>query len=122
MDDESTLEIDKFGNKFWKNKEGLLHRLDGPALEWPGGGGKRWYENGLLHRLDGPAYTTNSGYKQWRFRGSIHREDGPAIIYATGGKEWWVDGIKYKTKEDYFNALSDEAKMKCLFSEDFLNG
>jgi len=121
MGDESTLEIDPFGNKRWKNKEGLLHRLDGPAIEWSGGG-KRWYQNGLIHRLDGPAYTNNAGYKEWSFRGLIHREDGPAIIYVSGRKEWRVGDIQYRTKEEYFDALSDEAKARCLFSEDFLNG
>jgi hypothetical protein len=98
MHSESTLEMDEFGNKWWKNKDGKIHRLDGPAVEF------------------------NSGYKEWWFEGRIHREDGPAVVFPSGDKNWWLDSINYKTKEDWFNALSDEAKMKCLFSEDFLNG
>jgi hypothetical protein len=98
MDNESTLTIDKFKNKQWRNAAGLLHRKNGPALELSEGR-EFWYQNG-----------------------KIHREDGPAIVELDGEKEWCLNGILYKTKESYFNALSDEAKAKCLFSEDFLNG
>jgi hypothetical protein len=98
MDNESTLTIDQLGNKFWKNRKEKIHRIDGPAVEWIGGG-KAWYVNG-----------------------EPHREDGPATIYENGDKEWWINHIIYETKESYFDALSDEAKAKCLFSEDFLNG
>ncbi len=118
---EVILTIDNVGTKRWKNKKEELHRLDGPAVEWPSGTNE-WYQNNELHRLDGPAYTNNDGYKQWRFRGSIHREDGPAVIYPTGRKEWWLNNVEYHTKQKYLDALSDEAKEKCLFSEDFLNG
>jgi hypothetical protein len=98
MDDESLIWIDGFGNKFWLNKQKKLHRIDGPARE---------FEN---------------GHKEWWFNGVIHREDGPAAISPSGIKWWYFDGFSYETKEDWFNALSDEAKAKCLFSEDFLNG
>jgi hypothetical protein len=98
MDSESTLTIDEFGNKFWINTKGEFHRLDGPAKE---------FEN---------------GNKEWWFNGVIHREDGPAAISPSGEKLWYFYGFLCETKEDYFNSLSDEAKAKCLFSEDFLNG
>jgi hypothetical protein len=97
MDDESFMEIDKVGNIFWRNRWGVLHRLDGPATKYSSGR-KDWYQNGKRHRLDGPAV-------EWR----------------DGAKEWWIDGWLYKTKEDWFDALPSEAKAKCLFSEDFLN-
>ena len=45
MDDESFMEIDKFKKKFWRNKEGELHRLDGPAVDSIFFG-KEWYKNG----------------------------------------------------------------------------
>jgi hypothetical protein len=98
MDDESTLEIDPFGNKWWLNKQRKFHRIDGPAKEYL------------------------SGRKEWWQNGKLHREDGPAILYNDGGKCWFLNDILYRTKEDYFNDLSDEAKTKCLFSKDFLNG
>lgn len=53
--------------------------------------------------------------------GMRHREDGPAAIYSDGSYCWFLNDILYGTKESYFNALSEEAKTKCLFSEDFLN-
>jgi hypothetical protein len=98
MDDESYLQIEEWGTRIWRNKEGEFHRLDGPAIEYVSGS-KEWYQYGLLHRSDGPA-----------------RE------FAGGRKEWWLNDILYETKEEYFDKLSDEAKVKCLFSEDFLNG
>ena len=44
------------GDKFYyKDPEmTILHRTDGPAIEWVGGN-KEWLVNGKLHRLDGPA-------------------------------------------------------------------
>jgi len=95
---ESFMKINKFGDKIWKTNDGKFHRLDGPAIEF------------------------NDGYKEWWFEGRIHREDGPAILYKNGGKSWFLNDILYRSKEEYFNSLSDEAKAKCLFSEDFLNG
>ncbi len=121
MDNESTITIDRLGNKFWKNKEEKLHRLDGPAIERTDGT-KYWYQNGKFHRLDGPAREFENGHKEWWINGVVHREDGPACISSSGIKWWYVDGISYETKEKYFNALSDEAKTKCLFSKEFLNG
>jgi hypothetical protein len=97
MDDESYLQIEEWGTRIWRNKEGKFHRLDGPAIEYVSGS-KEWYQYGLLHRSDGPA-----------------RE------FTRGRKEWWLNDIHYKTKEEYFDKLSDEAKIKCLFSEEFLN-
>jgi len=121
MDNESTLTIDSYGNKIWKNKEGELHRLDGPAIEFFDGG-KEWYQNGELHKLDGPAIIYPDGYMSWYIKNKCHREDGPAIIYHDNSKSWCLEDKPYKTKEEWFNALSDEAKIRCLFSEDFLNG
>lgn len=34
--------------------KGLLHRLDGPAMEWVDGG-YLWWKNGIAHRIGGPA-------------------------------------------------------------------
>lgn len=45
----------KFELKLCKrNQEGLLHSVDGPALEYVDGRKERWV-HGKLHRLDGPA-------------------------------------------------------------------
>jgi hypothetical protein len=120
MSREAILTINVFGTKKWINKQGELHRLNGPAIEYSSGS-EEWYENGLRHRIDGPAIHLSNGYGAWFIENKRHREDGPAVIFGDGDKEWWLNDFFYKTKEDYFDALTDEAKSKCLFSEDFLN-
>jgi len=120
MSEKVTLKIDYFGTKKWRDKLGRYHREDGPAQEYSCGD-KYWYRRGLLHRVDGPSIYLSDGYRAWYIKNKRHREDGPAIIYGNGEKEWWLNGAFYRTKEDYFDALTDEAKSKCLFSEDFLN-
>jgi hypothetical protein len=57
---ESVMEIDKFGNKHWRNSKGDLHRIGGPAVEWRDGD-KDWYQNGQYHRTDGPAIEYQNG-------------------------------------------------------------
>ena len=55
------------GDKFYyKTPEmTILHREDGPAIEWVSGN-KEWLVNGKLHRLDGPALEYVTGYSaQW---------------------------------------------------------
>jgi hypothetical protein len=85
------------GNKFWKNRAGKWHRLDGPAIEYSNGT-KYWFNNGLYHRID-----------------------GPAIEYATGTKAYYLMGKIYPKKEAFFDALTDEEKLIALFSKDFHN-
>ena len=118
---KSFMKINKFGDKIWKTNDGVLHRLDGPAVEF-NNEYKEWWFEGRIHCEDGPAIVFPSGHKEWYQYGKLHRLDGPAVIYPEGNKEWWINNECYHTKEEYFNTLSDEAKMKCLFSEDFLNG
>ena len=83
--------IDKSGIKKWYNKDGKLHRADGPAIEYPSGS-KEWYLNGKLHRTDGPAAEYPNGYKAWSLDGKLHRTDGPAVEYANGTKYWYLNG------------------------------
>ena len=42
------------GNKVYYDKDGELHRLDGPAIEYANGN-KRWYWHGKWHCETGPA-------------------------------------------------------------------
>jgi hypothetical protein len=78
------------GTKKWY-LNGLLHREDGPAVEWSNGY-KSWYLNGLLHREDGPAIEYTNGYKVWYLNGQRHRQDGPAVEYPNGDKYWYLNG------------------------------
>jgi hypothetical protein len=88
---ESVMEIDKWGNKSWKNSRGKCHRADGPAAEYSNGD-KVWCINGKIHRTDGPAIEWSNGTKKWYVDGKRHRTDGPAVEHFNGLKEWCVDG------------------------------
>jgi len=63
-------------------------------------GAKMWLlPNGLLHRLDGPAAEYPNGSKSWVRNGNLHRTDGPAMISWNGEKSWWLKGIQYNCLE-----------------------
>lgn len=102
MTNETVMEMDKHGSKFWYlNDE--LHREDGPAVE-RADGYKSWWLNDKLHREDGPAIEWVDGYKSWWLNGKRHREDGPAIEYANGDKEWYLND-KEVTEEEVMGAM-----------------
>jgi hypothetical protein len=46
------------------DSDGLLHREDGPAVQYADGGAM-WLIHGQCNRLDGPAIENASGYKAW---------------------------------------------------------
>ena len=75
----------------WRNEQGALHRVGGPAVIWTNGT-QAWYLNGELHRVNGPAVTHEDGYQAWFRNDKLHRTNGPAVIYANGAQEWWVNG------------------------------
>ena len=77
---------------YYKDREmTILHREDGPAVEWRSGS-KEWFINGTRHREDGPAICGSHGYKCWYINGKRHRVDGPAQIYENGDKAWYING------------------------------
>lgn len=55
-------------------------------------GTRYWYSNDLLHRENGPAVEWADGSTEWWLHGALHRDDGPAIERADGSKEWWEQG------------------------------
>ena len=89
---DSTMTIDEFGNKFWKNSAGLYHRLDGPAAEYLNGS-KEWYVNGNPHRLNGPAFDWVSVDKLWYVNGEF---------LGYGNKGFWKlwDTLPPEQKQD----------------------
>ena len=101
---EQYIRIDEDRNKYYYKDKAMtiLHRLDGPAVEWANGS-KSWWVDGKQHRLDGPAVEWANGYKAWYVDDKCHRLDGPAIEYADGYKAWYVDGKHLSEHE--FNAL-----------------
>jgi hypothetical protein len=50
----------------------------------------------MLHREDGPAVEYADGEVEYWVNGRLHREDGPAKEYSDGIKEYWVNGKKIK--------------------------
>lgn len=77
----------------WKRREwrvnGVLHRLDGPAVIYDNGE-QVWYKDGKRHRIDGPARICDD-HEEWYFDGVLHRLDGPAILYKNY-EEWYKNG------------------------------
>jgi hypothetical protein len=57
-------------NVTWRNKDGILHREDGPAIELTDRRKQR-YRNNRLHRIDGPAveYPKNSHLNSYYLEG-----------------------------------------------------
>ena len=82
----------------YRNTEGKLHRIYGPAYINEKYNIEMWFKDGLLHRLGGPA-VTHKNCKMW-FRDDLpHRLDGPAIISDRSPKEYYIHGSKLSPKE-----------------------
>jgi hypothetical protein len=109
-----------YSNSEYWFRYGNLHRKDGPAVIRSYI--KEWYINGKRHRVGGPAVEWLDGAKKWYINGKCHRDDGPAAIYNDGILEWWLDGDWFETKEEWFEALTEDQKLKMLYSEYFIEG
>ena len=79
------IEIDEYGNKFYHKDRAMkiLHRSDGPAVEW------------------------SNGSKEWWIDNKRHREDGPAIESAGGSKSWYING-EYLSEEEFLKRTAPE--------------
>jgi hypothetical protein len=87
---QDSVAIDADGTKRWY-QYGVLHRENGPAVEYPGGT-KYWYLNGKCHRTDGPALiwvNADGSWDEYYFKnGKIHRTDGPAYTSVNADGSW----------------------------------
>lgn len=92
---KENVKVDADGTRRYLNDDGMLHRVDGPAVECSNGS-KMWYIDGELHREDGPAIESKNGDKYWAIDGKFHRTDGPAVELADGTTEWYTRGTKQK--------------------------
>ena len=81
--------IDTFGNKEWRNVDGVVHREDGPAIEWKDGT-KSWYLNGQRHREDGPAVEWKDGTKSWYLNDKEYTEEEFALLQFMKGVNVYV--------------------------------
>jgi len=98
------------GDKRWYF-EGKLHREDEPAAIY--NNYKMWYIDGKLHRWNGPAIECNDGGKTWFLFGGLHREDGPAIEYSNGDKYWFLNDKEYSEKK-YWKVMNLKNKQRVL--------
>lgn len=77
---------------------------------------KYWYNDlGERHREDEPAVINATG-KFWFSCDRCHRIDGPAIEWADGTKDWYINGLCYKSKEEWFAALTSEQKYNYIWN------
>ena len=97
-------------NNFIEESESLPNNFTGIICY--SNGTKRWLKNGLLHRIDGPAIDLLDGYKEWYVDGKQHRIDGPACEYSDGSKYWWVNDKQ--VTELQCKLLCDMMKLKGL--------
>lgn len=77
---------------------------------------KCWYKNDILHREDGPAVEYLNGDKYWYIDGKLHREDGPAVEWYNGDKEWYINGVHAKACsncEEYIAELDNDYCYSC---------
>ena len=103
--------VDELGITGWFKdaKCKVLHREDGPAIEYADGS-KCWYKNGQRHRTDGPAIERADGTKHWYQNNHLHRTDGPAIERADGTTGWYIDG-KVMTEAEFLAATQPVVEM-----------
>ena len=95
------------------SKYTILHRDNGPAVEYKDGS-EAWYKDNELHRVGGPAITLlltsgnpfytmeialHAGDKAWYQNGNLHRTDGPAVKRNNGTQLWYINGNKLSPKE-----------------------
>jgi hypothetical protein len=73
---------------------GKYHKEGAPAIEYDENSICKfvWYYNDLIHREDGPAIEFYDGTKEWWLFGKRHRENGPAVEWSNGSCEWWYHG------------------------------
>lgn len=101
IENKNKYEINISTKQSWKNRNGLLHRINGPALITSET--KQWWINGSLHRDDGPAVENDDGIKKskiWYINNYKHRIDGPALECSDGYREWWINNTQL-TEEEY---------------------
>ena len=103
--------INEVGDKYYFSDKAMtvLHREDGPAIEYANGD-KFWYLDGKLHREGGPAIEYVNGDKEWYIYGRRHREDGPAIEHENDFKAWYVNGKCHRVNGPAFEFTNGEKR------------
>lgn len=97
---------------------GLLHRVDGPAIIYTNGT-QVWYHNGEIHREDGPAITWGDT-KVYANHGYLHNINGPTVICRQHGfhNQYFLYG--YKVDKKLFDALIENYDDETIFKFEVL--
>jgi hypothetical protein len=82
----------------YRNKEGKLHRIYGPAYLSKNYDVELWYKDGKFHREGGPAVKHRNNFL-WYQDGKLHNLNGPAIDVGGEPKQYWINGQKLSPKE-----------------------
>jgi len=80
-------------------------------------GDKEWRINGLLHRKNGPAIEYVNGDKEWYINNELHRADGPAVEYHDGDKLWFLNGNEIEYDPDTWDQVVKENQIKNIMDE-----
>lgn len=99
------------------NDNKAIHNDNGPACQTTTS--KYWRINGVLHREDGPAIQYSGGSELWYLNGKLHREDGPALTTPGGEDQWWANGVRHDphmpdspyTLHDHISDFSEELEL-----------
>jgi len=76
---------------------------------------KEYKINNILHREDGPAVEYDDGAKFWYLNNQLHRENGPAVE-PVRNCSWWLHGKNYSFEEFIkITPISDEEKIFLKF-------
>ena len=98
----------------YRNANGLLHREDGPAIEWDNGD-KSWYFNGLLYREDGPVIECADGTTFQFINGQLLRKDGQAVKYVNGTEYWLINGKMHRVNGSVVGYTNNGIKYRYIY-------
>jgi len=86
------LEESQEGQKVWRDKDGLPHRMDGPVIDITGHHAVSWKRNSWAI-IEGVSGTQKGGY----FHGKLNSIGGPCRYHGIAQyyNEWRVNGVLY---------------------------
>jgi hypothetical protein len=61
-----------------------------------------YFKDQMLHREDGPAIEFINGCQFWFINGKLHRDNGPAIVDGDELTQYWLNG-EPATEEEIIN-------------------
>ena len=92
--------VDEHGTRRYYNKDNILHRTNGPAVEYADGT-KRWLQDGQYHRIDGPAMEYPTGDNRWFINGKeLTEAEFNQASKVTMSEQDVFDALKYRIEVD----------------------